>query len=327
MKQTKMNALEDRNKGDIEKYAQVEVDFGRDAGSQCIQNLDDSCLWIYIPKDKHENILLKHTPSDNFYTRCSATLSCVDYVRKKYADKEIRGDFVFGFHDSYQEDVPGRIVFSRQNHKKGIMMPDLYAMGGYSGLLKSLPDRPFEDKKDKAIFAGSSTGSLDPLQNLRLRACELAWTGERGGQFEAYCTNMCQIPIEQIKEAYPNYTEWARPHISVAEQLSYKYILSIDGNTACWDRVPWVLHSNSLLLKHESQHMCWYYPAMEDGKHFRSFNLDNIDTVISDAQNNLMQTQLQIMEASEFVAKWLQPICHEYYLACVLETCSNDGLR
>lgn len=31
--------------------------------------------------------------------------------------------------------------------------------------------------------------------------------------------------------------------------LKYKYLISLDGNGAPWLRVPWILHSNSILLK------------------------------------------------------------------------------
>jgi hypothetical protein len=36
------------------------------------------------------------------------------------------------------------------------------------------------------------------------------------------------------------------------EHIENKYILSVDGWTAAWGRVPWILCSNSVLVKQKS---------------------------------------------------------------------------
>ena len=48
------------------------------------------------------------------------------------------------------------------------------------------------------------------------------------------------------------------PH---TEQLKYKYILNINGNTNCWNRLLWAMNSNSLclFLRPKREDMCWYY--------------------------------------------------------------------
>jgi len=37
--------------------------------------------------------------------------------------------------------------------------------------------------------------------------------------------------------------------VAVDEQLKHRYLPSLDGWTAAWVRVPWILSSNSILLK------------------------------------------------------------------------------
>lgn len=34
--------------------------------------------------------------------------------------------------------------------------------------------------------------------------------------------------------------------------LNYKYLISLDGMNAAWGRVPWIMFSNSLLIKDDS---------------------------------------------------------------------------
>lgn len=52
------------------------------------------------------------------------------------------------------------------------------------------------------------------------------------------------------------------------QQLAYKYNLSIDGATATWSRMIWMLATNTLLLKHDSPRMQWYYEAIRPYVHY-----------------------------------------------------------
>jgi hypothetical protein len=53
-----------------------------------------------------------------------------------------------------------------------------------------------------------------------------------------------QINMNLITNEYPNYQSFSSNYISIATQLEYKYIITIDGNTTTWDRIPWVFNSN-----------------------------------------------------------------------------------
>lgn len=43
------------------------------------------------------------------------------------------------------------------------------------------------------------------------------------------------------------------------DHLKYKYLLSIDGWSAVWERIAWIMFSNSLLLKHETGKVQWFH--------------------------------------------------------------------
>ena len=46
--------------------------------------------------------------------------------------------------------------------------------------------------------------------------------------------------------------DYATFPIAYDTHLKYKYLISIDGNGAAWLRIPWIMHSNSLLIKQDS---------------------------------------------------------------------------
>ena len=39
---------------------------------------------------------------------------------------------------------------------------------------------------------------------------------------------------------------------SITDHVKFKYLISLDGWTAAWMRVPWILSTNSLLIKQET---------------------------------------------------------------------------
>lgn len=54
--------------------------------------------------------------------------------------------------------------------------------------------------------------------------------------------------------------------------MKYKYLLSLDGWTAAWGRLQWIMFSGSVLLKPESSKVEWFYHEMEKNVHYISIN-------------------------------------------------------
>lgn len=52
-------------------------------------------------------------------------------------------------------------------------------------------------------------------------------------------------------------------NVKEEEHLKYKYLISVDGNTCAWMRVPWIMLSNSVLLKQETTKIEWFYYALK----------------------------------------------------------------
>jgi hypothetical protein len=50
----------------------------------------------------------------------------------------------------------------------------------------------------------------------------------------------------------------AKNKVNIEDHMQYKYLISVDGWTSAWMRVPWILSSNSLLIKQNSKKVSWY---------------------------------------------------------------------
>jgi len=46
------------------------------------------------------------------------------------------------------------------------------------------------------------------------------------------------------------------------DALQYKYLISIDGETAAWKRPEWIMASDSVLFKTTTQYYQWYYDGL-----------------------------------------------------------------
>lgn len=76
--------------------------------------------------------------------------------------------------------------------------------------------------------------------------------------------------------------------MSVPQQVSYKYNISADGVTATWTRVVWLLATDTLLLKHKSPRLQWFYGAIKPGVHYVEVgdNLDELRGVFDHLEQN-----------------------------------------
>ena len=46
------------------------------------------------------------------------------------------------------------------------------------------------------------------------------------------------------------------------DHLKHKYLLSVEGNSAAWKRIPWIMASNSVLFKTTEYSYQWFYDGL-----------------------------------------------------------------
>ena len=172
--------------------------------------------------------------------------------------QNVNCEFIFNSNDDvdfYEEGVP-RWCFTRRAHHPNLLIPNPHIVNIHK-ITESFPstDMEFNEKEDKAIFAGSYTGGYLPEDNQRFYFCMKNRYNELGKfVINNFCVDKKVLEGHDWKSIESDFI----PH---PIQLKYKYIFNINGNTNCWDRLLWAMNSNSLclFLRPKREDMCWHY--------------------------------------------------------------------
>jgi len=249
-----------------------------------------------------------------FEDRKHAVIKFLNHVYSTMTQLPITINICVELHDTSHEESP--IWCFSKNNTHQLLIPDLYAMWGYSNRLSIKDTIPFNKKLTKAVFIGGSTGSYSPDTNERLRLCDKY---RNNPNIHCYINNICQMTEETVKGVFPNYKDFIHAGMSMEDQHHYKYIISVDGNTSAWDRVPWILNSNSVLLLKESNSKCWYYPLLIPYIHYIPFNdSTDLEKIISSTED---RTEM-IKNANKFVKDYLTIDKHVEYMQYLMYYCS-----
>ena len=242
-------------------------------------------------------------------------------------------------HDSYsylsrdssamREKYRGSLNFSKNmSHNHVVLMPDLYQMSGYGGLLDKRDQIPFTEKSPRVLFAGTTTGDKDPLKNARIQACLWA-CDHQDVPLDFYITNIAQMTAGDIQAAYPagdhRLQRIFRPHISTENHWKYRYIMNVQGNTCCWSRVPMVLASKSLMLNLRHADGAWYYPLLHHGRDFYDIErLEDLPNAIEFLNNNPALSQHIVANANQFVQNFLGRPHALFYMTRLIEAMAEN---
>ena len=85
--------------------------------------------------------------------------------------------------------------------------------------------------------------------------------------------------------------------LSKEDQLNYKYIADINGNTVSWDRNMWAMGSNSVLFKiyhHEDKRVfLWYSKYMTDKNIVPVLHSSEVETFVNSDNEDILNKQIQ----------------------------------
>lgn len=108
--------------------------------------------------------------------------------------------------------------------------------------------------------------------------------------------------------------------VSPAAHLQYRYLLSIDGVRCSWARLIWLLDSNSLVLKHESDQVQWFYKGIKPYKHYVPIQSENdLFEKKKWADAHPEEVQKIITEANAFVEQNLSLEDMYHYMIVLLQ--------
>jgi hypothetical protein len=289
-------------------------------------------------KTEHENTYIKfkknntiecNNNSDN-YLRKDTFLNILN--DKIVPNLNLKNDIIVNvnFHDSH--DSPGVLSFGAKNKTiESVLIPDMYQMNNYADSIPYTNNdkyMDFKDKINKIIFSGASTGPTDIKNNNRINTC--IWSNKNS--WAKNHTNFKITSILQVSNAaLNNYTTLNNillkniisSKISIEEQLQYKYILSIDGNTWAWDRPVWIMNSNSLFLKYESENRGWYYDFLKENTHYVSVNRNNMEKKYNFFENNTNQALEIIKNSKKFIKDYCSEEAWTFYFKSLLDEMSE----
>jgi hypothetical protein len=155
-----------------------------------------------------------------------------------------------------------RLSFARKRNSPHICIPDAHLFQLSSTCSKILSqDIPFENKINKGCFFGSDTGQKDQNKiNQRIKFCDLYRNSDL---IDAKITSFIQGQVDPSICAN---------RVSIEDQLKYKFIFNINGNTTSWDRLIWVMASNSICVfvkpPPNKNDICWYYHIFDLARPF-----------------------------------------------------------
>jgi hypothetical protein len=176
--------------------------------------------------------------------------------------------------------VPEVPIFSFQKKRgnKTILLPDIdFMIFDYYRSGATHDTIEYEDKSDKAIFVGgTSGGQISPnvaraCSLPRLRAARFFWEHPK---IEFLLPAIVQTTNDEAREVLQNLPFCGVPRITWQEQFKCRYIISMDGNGATCSRVAIALRSNSVLLKYDSEEVLYYFHAMQPWLHYIPISRD-----------------------------------------------------
>ena len=238
-----------------------------------------------------------------------------------HVNRDITGYYNIELHDSYtylnnKKDYTDCLTFAKfktDNHV--VLLPDAYMIGNW-GNQQVVDTVPFEKKKSKICWYGTTTGARTPLQNHRIKMC--LWSLDKRNICDFYITKIAQMDVKKVLEDIPHFKDIYKSHqVSPDEQMQYRYHLSMDGNTSGWN--IWEYKTKSLVFKQKSKEMLWYYPLLQNNVHMVEVDLDNMIDKFKYYENNVKEANYITTCANVFANTFFNPETCKMYCKYLFE--------
>jgi hypothetical protein len=168
-----------------------------------------------------------------------------------------------------------------------------------------------KDKANKLMFIGVSSGKATLEENRRVAICRYA----KGKDWiEAHLSGI----VNFSPRAATYLQKFLHAPMTQEEQYGYRHIMVIDGNTACWDRLPWVLASQCVCWKEESNDECWYYEFLKPWVHYVPFTRETLEDTWRIVKNDLALQERVVRAANAFVEDFLGRDRHVLYMQTLM---------
>ncbi len=211
-----------------------------------------------------------------------------------------------------------------------VNIPDYEALYGNDNFMiaveKGAALYPWEVKRGKAIWRGSTTGFDGPLKFPPIKTDVVPrW---KLIQLSAKEPDFVDAKFsEMFKEQYddPSWRSKFEPYmgnpLQVVEQLQYRYQILVDGFVSAFSRTYWQLFSDCVIFKQNSPWYQWFYRNLWPYEHYIPYEADGSDLVekIKWAIDHEDEVRWMVRNANEFARNHLKRSDVMLYLYLVLQ--------
>lgn len=181
--------------------------------------------------------------------------------------------FLDGVHTAYEWPVLGFAAIKELvKESKVVLIPDPDAMQGYEKTFAAIDNNiklyTWQDKIDKIFWRGVANGikydSTDIVGAPRLKFLNVS---ANFSFVDAGLTGHAFLINDAFRQKLIDTYQLKEQRLP-AESIRYKYLIDIDGKSCSWSRMAWILYSDSVLLKHQSDNVQWYYDKLKPYVHY-----------------------------------------------------------
>lgn len=226
------------------KYARRATRHDEDPGGQSL-GIDDEGIPSIVNKDARLAFDLEFYAKFRWPRRCWFRVSSEDLCND---------DGALSYNCSASAADRVALVPDNHSHRRQFFIPKVIDDAGL----------PFEARSGRAIFAGSTSG------HRRLDAARYIASHDIM-DVDFWFTQVLYMNHDELRERIGDkaYGRCVRDgFLDLGTQLHYKYIWSLDGWGSSWDRPPWILKSQSVLLKDKTDCVLWYDELLVDRREF-----------------------------------------------------------
>jgi hypothetical protein len=163
--------------------------------------------------------------------------------------------------------------FQKDRKSKSILLPDpdFFYFSFYD---TSLPYDvlPYQNKFDRAIFIGATTGcgtiTKNKILEKKIPRVNSFHYFQNSKFVDFYLPKIVQCENSIVETMLRQMGVGQNVQLSLDEQYSHKFIISIDGNGAACSRVCTALKSNSVLMKYDSDSVLYYFQYLLPWVHY-----------------------------------------------------------
>jgi len=189
---------------------------------------------------------------------------------------------------------------------------DVTTVPEYPAFVKS---RPIEGKNDNSVLLPLDSQRHFRFVNDKIRYEDkldgVVWRGaayqEHRLRFLESCSNLSFINAGNTAVQKNGNVPYARPKMSIDEQLKYKFVLSLEGNDVATN-LKWIMSSNSVCIMPRPKYETWFKEGtLIPNYHYIEIKEDysDIEDVFAKYVNDKPACEFIISKANDFVSNYL----------------------